>query len=267
MNQSRYGNTSIISNNRFNQNNQSNMSTTNDRMAKLTEKLNKISGAIDNEKTSRYDQYENKIMTLYGSIEETKENNNKKFNDVKEQVLIIQKTLDDEAQKREATHIEFMEFLKKMEEKIFEKFDAELQSKKELESSVSHNLESKFNNVKVELQKESKMRYDNIENLEYYFERELPKIQEGLKQEQNEREENDNTNISKLNEEFTKISNLINSEKRNREETQEGILEMIKIMNERMKNDLELEKKEREQNEEILIELLETTCSRLQQSK
>ena len=66
-------------------------------------------------------------MTLFNSVEETKENNNKKFNDVKEQVqlllinkiLIIQKTLDDESQKRDSAHTEFMEFLQKMEEKIF----------------------------------------------------------------------------------------------------------------------------------------------------
>ncbi len=205
-------------------------------------------------------------MNLYGSIEETKDANNKKFNDIKEQVLIIQKNIDDEAQKREATHSEFMEFLKKMEEKIFEKFDAELQNKKELEANVSNQLDSRFNSVKVELQKESKTRYDNIENLEYYFERELPKIQEGFKQEQNEREENDNNNINKLTEDFQKLQSLISAEKKNREETQEGILEMIKIMNDRMKNDLDLEKKEREQNEEILIELLETTCTRLQQN-
>eukprot|EP00340_Litonotus_pictus_P008896 CAMPEP_0170514788 /NCGR_PEP_ID=MMETSP0209-20121228/1340_1 /TAXON_ID=665100 ORGANISM="Litonotus pictus, Strain P1" /NCGR_SAMPLE_ID=MMETSP0209 /ASSEMBLY_ACC=CAM_ASM_000301 /LENGTH=237 /DNA_ID=CAMNT_0010799013 /DNA_START=83 /DNA_END=796 /DNA_ORIENTATION=- len=235
-------------------------------MVKLSEKLNKISSSIENEKVSRYDQYENKIMNLYSSIEETKDSNNKKFNDVKEQVLIIQKTLDDEGQKREATHNEFMEFLKKMEEKIFDKFNTELQNKKDLESNVSTKLEEKFNTVKVELQKESKTRYDHIENLEYYFERELPKIQEGFKQEQAEREENDNNNVTKLTEEFQKINSLITAEKKNREETQEGILEMIKIMNERMKNDLDLEKKEREQNEEVLIELLESTCARLQQS-
>ena len=97
-----------------------------------------------------------------------------------------------------------MEFLKKMEEKIFEKFDHELQTKKDLEINVSQHLEDRFNNIKFDLQKESKQRYDNIENLEYYFERELPKIQEGFKQEQNERDENDNNNLNKLNEEFQK---------------------------------------------------------------
>jgi len=63
-----------------------------------------------------------------------------------------------------------MEFLQKMEEKIFEKFDFELSSKKETEVKVAQYLEEKFNVIKGELQKESKTRYENIENLEYYFE-------------------------------------------------------------------------------------------------
>jgi len=149
-----------------------------------------------------------------------------------------------------------------MEEKIFEKFDFELSSKKETEIKVAQYLEEKFNIIKAELQKESKTRYENIENLEYYFEvkqffnyqKELPKIQEGFKAEQQEREENDNNNIQKLSEECEKylrfyylfrIDNLVQNEKKNREETQEGILEMIKIMNDRLRNDLSIEKKER----------------------
>ena len=43
MNQSRYANTSILSN----RNNQTNVTGTNDRMIKLSEKLNKISVSLD----------------------------------------------------------------------------------------------------------------------------------------------------------------------------------------------------------------------------
>ena len=97
-----------------------------------------------------------------------------------------------------------MDFLRKMEEKIFEKFDFELQSKKDVEIRVSQYLEEKFNLIKTELQRESRTRYENIENLEFYFEKELPKIQESFKQEQNERDESDNNNLLKLNEECQK---------------------------------------------------------------
>lgn len=258
-------NNSYLSPSRLNMSNELS-NNNNDRMQKLAEKLNKVTSVIENEKVTKFEQYEQKILNLYSSVEETKENNNKKFNDVKEQVLIIQKTLDDESQKRDAAHNEFMEFLKKMEEKIFEKFDMEQSCKREIEVKVAGYLEEKFNVVKTELQKESKTRFDSIENLEFYFEKELPKIQEAFKGEQEEREENDNNNLTRLNEEVSRINNLTGVEKKAREETQEGILEMIKIMNDRMKSDLSQERKEREQNEEVLIELLENTCNRLQQA-
>ena len=97
-----------------------------------------------------------------------------------------------------------MEFLKKMEGKIFEKFDYELTCKKEIEIKNSDHLEDKFNIIKSDLQKESKTRYDSIENLEYYFEKELPKIQEAFKVDQNEREESDTNILVKLNDEIQK---------------------------------------------------------------
>lgn len=118
--------------------------------------------------------------------------------------MVIQKTLDEESSKREVAHNDFMEFLKKMEEKIFEKFDYELSCKREIEIKISNHLEEKFNVIKSDLQKESKTRYDSIENLEYYFEKELPKIQEAFKVEQNEREESDTNILIKLNEEIQK---------------------------------------------------------------
>ena len=238
----------------------------NDRMQKLAEKLGKITTNIESDKSNKFDTYEQKTMNLYNTIEENKNNNNAKFNDIKEHIIVIQKTLKDDAAKREASHKEFIEFMKKMEEKIFEKFDNELNAKREIEAKVSNYLNDKITEIKGEIENQSKIRYESIENLENYLEKELPKMQGELKSEQNEREESDDSIIQKLSEEVQKTGNVINNEKKNREETQEGILEMIKIMNERMKSDLSLERKEREQNEEVLIDVLENTCNRLQQS-
>ena len=238
----------------------------NDRMVKLADKLSQITNQIQNEKSSKLDQYEQKSMNLYNTIEANKEQNNTKFNEVKEQILVIQKTLEDDASKREQAHNDFMDFMQKMEDKIFEKFDSELSAKKDIEVKVAQYLEEKFNIIGAELQNQSKIRYDAVENLENYFEKELPKIQSGFKIEQNEREDGDNNILIKLSDEAAKVDNIIQNEKKSREETQEGILEMIKIMNDRMKNDLAEERKEREQNEEALIDVLENTCNRLQQT-
>ena len=121
--------------------------------------------------------------------------------------------------------------------------------------------------IGADLQNQSKIKYDAVENLGKYFEKELPKIQSGFKIKQNEREDGDNNILIKLSDEAAKVDGIIQIEKKkSREETQEGILEMIKIMNDRMKNDLTEDRKEREQNEEALIDVLENTCNRLQQT-
>ncbi len=160
--------------------------------------------SIENEKSSKYDNYEVKIMNLYNSIEEVKENNNKKFNEIKDQILLIQKTTEEETTKRESAHNEFMDYMKRMEEKIFEKFDSELTAKKEFEYTTSNLLEEKINIVKQELQNVSKTRYDLVENLEFYFEKEIPKIQDALKTVQMEREESDNNSLISLRDEIQK---------------------------------------------------------------
>ena len=75
-----------------------------------------MTNAIQNEKSSKFEQYEQKSLNLYNSIEETKNNNNNKFNQIKEQILIMQKTLDEDSSRREVAYKEFMEFMKKMED-------------------------------------------------------------------------------------------------------------------------------------------------------
>ena len=91
--------------------------TNNDRMQKLAEKLGRMTNVIQNEKSSKFDQYEQKSTNLYNSIEETKNNNNNKFNQIKEQILIIQKTLEDDKMIQEG------------QSKILKKFDDEFKSK------------------------------------------------------------------------------------------------------------------------------------------
>jgi hypothetical protein len=85
---------------------------------------------------------------------------------------VIQKILDEESSKREVTYNDFMEFLKQMEKRIYEKFDFELVCKRVIEVKISNHLEENFNIIKTDLQRESKTRYDSIENLEYHFEKE-----------------------------------------------------------------------------------------------
>ena len=64
-------------------------------------------------------------------------------------------------------------------------------------------IEDKFSVLKNEISRESRNRYESIENLKTYLENDIPKLNETIKLEQDNREENDDVLLNKTNEEFT----------------------------------------------------------------
>jgi len=58
--------------------------------------------------------------------------------------------------------------------------------------------------LKNEVTKESRNRYESIENLKGYLEHDIPKLNETLKLEQVKREDDDDNSLIKTKEEFTK---------------------------------------------------------------
>jgi len=68
-------------------------------------------------------------------------------------------------------------------------------------------IEDKFNALKVEISKESRNRYESIENLKSYLENDIPKLNEMVRIEQNQREDKDDEILMKIIEEFSKYQN------------------------------------------------------------
>lgn len=65
-------------------------------------------------------------------------------------------------------------------------------------------IEDKFSALKSEVSKESRNRYESIENLKSYLENDIPKLNETIKLEQDKREEGDDLILNKTKDEFTK---------------------------------------------------------------
>jgi hypothetical protein len=70
--------------------------------------------------------------------------------------------------------------------------------RKEIERRFSLLIDDKFNVLKIEISKESKNRYECIENLKTYLENDFPKLQGLVKFEQREREQNDDSISKKI---------------------------------------------------------------------
>jgi hypothetical protein len=60
--------------------------------------------------------------------------------------------------------------MKILETKIFDRFQQESELRKEIEKRFSMLIDDKYNSLKMEISKESRNRYESIENLKNYLE-------------------------------------------------------------------------------------------------
>lgn len=95
-------------------------------------------------------------------------------------------------------------YIKQLESKIFERFNKEQQIREEIGKKVLTLIDDKFNGLKIDVTKESKNRYESIENLKNYLENDVPKLNGIIKSEEIRREEKDDEITIKILEEFSK---------------------------------------------------------------
>jgi hypothetical protein len=95
-------------------------------------------------------------------------------------------------------------YIKLLEGKIFERFNQESAIREEIGKKLFAIIDDKFNALKIEISKESRNRYESIENLKSYLENDVPKLNEMIKSEQERREESDDIIHRKVAEEVSK---------------------------------------------------------------
>lgn len=156
-----------------------------------------------------------------------------------------------------------MQYLHTLEERVVERFEQEAKLRKETERKAILLIDERYNYLVNELNKEAKNRNESLENFHKIIESDIPKIQEGLKEEQNEMIENDQAVSNRIIEETQRLINMVLNEKKAREETEEALLEMLKAMINAMKTQLENERRDRQNTQEYLINLLDDMCSKI----
>lgn len=97
-------------------------------------------------------------------------------------------------------------YIKLLEQKIMERFNQETQIREEIGKKLFTIIEDKFSALKVEISKESRNRYESIENLKSYLENDVPKLNEMIKAEQERREEGDEVILKKSGDEVQKYN-------------------------------------------------------------
>ena len=118
-------------------------------------------------------------------------NKQKKFQIINENIAQIRKKIEEKRPNSENYTQMKNNCIKSLEEKITERFNEEQEIRQEIESKFNSLIDEKFIALKIEISKESRNRYQCIENLKIYLENEFPKLQGMVKIEQGDRENND----------------------------------------------------------------------------
>ena len=145
----------------------------------------------EGEKATSLEALHEKITGTEERLNDINEQTQKKFQIVKDNLIKIQKQIEDERNKFDSYTEQKNNYIKVLENKINERFNQESDLRKELERKFSVLIDDKFNALKIEISKESRNRYECIENLKTYLENDFPKLQGLVKFEQGERESNE----------------------------------------------------------------------------
>jgi chromosome segregation ATPase len=218
---------------------------------------------LRNEKLSKLERLDETLKNSGERLIEFSDDCHTRFQALREQISKLFSQIDSQNNTIDASYDQKMQYLHTLEEKVVERFEQEAKLRKEMERKAILLIDERYNYLINELNKEAKNRNESLENFHKIIESDIPKIQESLKEEQNEMMENDNAVSNRITEETQRLINMVLNEKKAREETEEALLEMLKAMINAMKTQLENEKRERQSTQEYLINLLDDMCGKI----
>lgn len=141
-----------------------------ERILQITQKLNGIQANLDMERHLKMEHHDARIAGLLRTHEEFRQQEGVKFEQIKSQLLVLLKYVEDESREKEAVYEIRTAALKEFEAKVFERFELESHAKKELERKASKLLDERVAQLRHEITLEAKSRYEAIEHLKQCLE-------------------------------------------------------------------------------------------------
>ena len=231
-----------------------NISHNAERITALGDKLSQIQLGIQNDKYSKLEKIDEALKSTGDKLIDFNEDCTNKFQAIKEQLSKLFNQIEDQNNMVDQSYDEKIQYLHALEEKVVTIFENGVRIRKEMERKALLLIEERYTFLINGL---------ILENFQKIIDTDIPKIQDSLKDEQMEMNDNDNALNTRITEETQRLVDMVMSEKKAREETEEALLEMLKAMINAMKTQLENERQERQNNQDYLINLLEDMCNKL----
>ncbi|KAL4435787.1 hypothetical protein ABPG74_015755 [Tetrahymena malaccensis] len=234
-----------------------------ERFNKISEKLSQIPLSQEGSRANRIDNFEQRVRQIDEKFNTSIEQYNKKIAGLKEEVFKLQKLVEDNSKSFELQLETRNKEITNLDNKLAQKLENEIASRRDSESKQVRYLEEKINFLRADISTETKIRSEILSSLNATLEADLPKLYEIVKSEGVERESCDSITLKKAADEIKKIHDFLATQKRTREETESTIFEMLKELVNRIKSEIDEERKDREQSQETLVSLLEDAANKL----
>lgn len=214
-------------------------------------------------KSQKIETLDVKTRAIEERVNSTINDYNKRISGLKEEVLRLQKGLEDESRAYDHAIEAHSNEIGIFQEKVIGKMESEAAARKDSEAKLLRVIEEKANSLRQELSKDSKIRSEIIEGLTQTLENDIPKLYDSIKSAATDRGEADAEVLKKFGEDYAKVNENFVGEKKRREESENSIYEMMRDLVNRVKSEIEGVRKERENSEETLLNLIEDACDKI----
>ena len=142
----------------------SNLSTPSySRMAKISEKLSGMNMKFDQERILRLDQVEQRARNVDDRFVEFNQTVQNRNTQLREQLLKLQRVIEEERQIRDTQMDSKLKEMMQIEQKYSYLIENEIKARKESEFEIGKYVDDRWNALKMELLKVSKIRADETE--------------------------------------------------------------------------------------------------------
>jgi len=239
------------------------MATYGNKIAGLSDKLLSLQAGINQDRSDRFEHLHGKIGSLDDRLSAWQNMGAKKFNVVKDQLVVFRDELGAETLKRQELGRTKTNEISSFEKELQTALKAEQAQLRNAEQRVLSIFESKRTAIRDEMLRTTRSAGDNAGNLRRYLEEDVPKLYEMLKEETRSRDAMEKQMMGTAMEEVTELQQIIAAEKKKREDTEEVMLRMMEDAVSKMQGEIAAERRERKSTEQMLTALLQETCSKL----
>lgn len=150
------------------------------RMAKISEKLSGMNLKFDQERVFRLDQVETRLRNVDDRYVEFQDSLQSRNNQLREQLQKLQKTIEEERALRDSQLDSKVKEIMTIEQKYSYLIEQEIRGRKESESKLSRQVDERWNGLKMELLRGSKIRAEETESLSNCVQNDMGRISEAL---------------------------------------------------------------------------------------